>query len=395
MAIAEQQLLTESVDTSQFGPISLVVIQPTSFCNLDCDYCYLPDRGVKNRLSLDLIEPIFKNIFTSSFFQGNFNICWHAGEPLTVPISWYESAFQLIKEASQKYNRTEFNFDYSFQTNATLITPAWCDFFQQHPVHVGVSLDGPAFLHDAHRKNRHGGNSHELTMRGLRYLQKNQIPYNIIAVLTEDSLNYPDEIFNFFVENEIYDIAFNMEETEGVNQSSSLTNHKAIEDKYRKFIERFWQLTTSSSYPFQVREFDTLISLIYTGDRLKNTDMNKPFVIVNVDYQGNFSTFDPELLSVETKEYGKFVLGNVLTDSLESICNTPKFSNITQDINAGIKLCADSCSYFGICGGGAGSNKFWENGSFNSSETQACRYRIKILTDVIVDTLEDSLGLNT
>lgn len=394
MQITEKSLFNQSINISEFGPISLVVIQPTSFCNLDCDYCYLPDRSLKNRLSLDLIEPIFKSIFTSSFFQGDFTICWHAGEPLTVPISWYQSAFQLINEANKKYNQTEFKFYHSFQTNATLITQNWCNFFQQNPIHVGVSIDGPDFLHDAHRKNRNGGNSHELTMRGIRYLQKNQIPYNIIAVITEDSLNYPDEIFNFFSENEIYDLAFNMEETEGVNQYSSLNNKQEIEQKYRQFVERFWELTTKSELPFQVREFDTLISLIYTGDRLKNTDMNKPFMIVNIDYQGNFSTFDPELLSINTEDYGKFILGNVLTDTLESVCESDKFQRIYQDITAGVKLCADNCSYFGICGGGAGSNKYWENGSFISTETQACRYRIKILTDVIISALENSLGIS-
>ncbi len=62
-----QQLSSSELAT--FGPIDLVIIQATSFCNLDCDYCYLPDRQLKNRLSLDLIEPIFKNIFASPFLK--------------------------------------------------------------------------------------------------------------------------------------------------------------------------------------------------------------------------------------------------------------------------------------------------------------------------------------
>ena len=385
----KQQL---SINKNNFGPINLVVIQPNSFCNLDCDYCYLPERHLSNRISLDLIEPIFKNIFTSSFFQDDFSICWHAGEPLTVPVSFYEKIFTEIEKANQKYNKTEFLYDYSFQTNGTLITQAWCDFFKKYPIHVGVSIDGPAFLHNIHRKSRAGKDTHELTMRGIRYLQENDIPYSTISVITKDSLDYADEMFNFFVENNITDVAFNMEETEGVNDASSLQGQD-IERRYSQFIERFWELTTQSDTKLRVREFETLGSMIYTEERLKDTDMNRPFVILNVDYQGNFSTFDPELLSVKTDEYGDFIFGNVTRDTLESVCSTEKFQKIHQDINNGIESCRSSCSYFGICGGGAGSNKYWENGSFNSTETQACRYRIKILTDVVASSLEKSLNL--
>ena len=394
MIIANSHLQPQnSIDLSQFGSINLVIIQPTSFCNLNCDYCYLPHRDLPNRLSLDLIDPIFKSIFTSPFYQGNFTICWHAGEPLAVPISFYKSAFALIEEAAANYNHQEFGFDHSFQTNATLITQAWCDLFKQYPVHVGVSIDGPDFIHNAHRKMRNGSGSHDLTMRGIRYLQKNDIPYSIITVITEDSLDYPEEIFHFFRDNGINDVGFNMEEIEGVNQSSSLHGAE-IEQRYRHFLERFWELTAQTQGEFKLREFEFIGSLIYTEERLNNTDMNLPFAIVSFDYQGNFSTFDPELLGVKTEKYGDFILGNVLHDSLESVCKSEKFQKIYHDMRAGVELCRQTCDYFGVCGGGAGSNKYWENGTFNSAQTQACRYRIQAITDVVVEALENSLGLD-
>lgn len=383
-----------NLDLTDFGPISLVVLQPTSFCNLDCNYCYLPERHLKNRLSLNLIEPIFKQIFTSPFLGQSFTICWHAGEPLAVPISFYESAFDRIREAERQFKTVDYTFKHSLQTNGTLITPAWCDFFKRHSVHVGVSIDGPGFLHDAHRKTRAGTGSHASTLRGIEYLKKHDIHWNVISVITEDTLDYPDELFNFFIDNGIMDVGFNMEETEGVNQCSSL-NKKEIEDRYRAFMERFWELTTQTNGEFKLREFESICSLAYFERRLADTDMNRPFVIVSVDYQGNFSTFDPELLSVKTQPYGDFILGNVLTDTLESVCQTQKFQQIYQDMAAGVERCRQTCDYFGVCGGGAGSNKYWENGSFNSTETQACWLRIKVITDLVLEKLENALGVAT
>lgn len=384
--------VSQAIDFSDFGPIGLVVIQPTSFCNLNCDYCYLGDRQIKNRLSLDLIEPIFKTIFTSPFVGRDFTVCWHAGEPLAVPISFYNDAIAIIQEAERKYKTQPARVMHSVQTNGTLINQAWCDCFKRHNIHIGVSIDGPAFIHDTHRQTRKGLGSHAATMRGIFLLQKNEIPLSVIAVITQDSLDYPDEIFNFFMDNGITDVGFNMEETEGVHQSSSL-NRVGVEERYRAFMQRFWELTTQTNGEFKLREFEAICSLIYAGARLDHTDMNKPFVIVNIDHKGNFSTFDPELLSVKTNRYGDFVLGNVLQDTLESVCYNKKFQQIYQDIAAGVELCRHNCQFFGVCGGGASSNKYWENGTFNSAETNACNYRIKIVTDIVLGALEDSFEI--
>lgn len=387
-------LISALLDPAQWGPIHLVVIQPTSFCNLDCDYCYLPDRHLTNRLSLELIEPIFKTIFMSPLIDEGFTICWHAGEPLTVPVAFYRSAFEQILELSDRHNPRQAQFVHSIQTNATLITQAWCDLFKDYGVQVGVSLDGPAFIHDAHRKTRNQQGSHASTMRGIELLKANHIPFTIIAVITAESLDYPDEIFNFFRDQEIYDIGFNMEEIEGVNQSSSLEQEEALE-RYRHFVRRFWQRTVDAPEAFKVREFECLCGLIYDDTRLEKTEMNHPFAILNIDFQGNFSTFDPELLSVKTDRYGDFVLGNLLSDSLESVGTSQKFQKIYQEMAEGVELCRQTCDYFGVCGGGAGSNKYWENGTFLSSETNACQYRIQVITDVILEKLEGSLGIKS
>ncbi len=382
----------QSIDVSSFGPINLVVIQPTPFCNLNCDYCYLPNRDLKESLPLALIDPIFKAILTSPFVGEFVDICWHAGEPLAVPISFYEEVFERIELANKKYNKQEIPIYHSVQSNGILINQAWCDLFKKYNISVGISLDGPDFLHDSHRQTRTGLGSHESVMRGIRYLQKSNIYFNIIAVITQDSLDYADEMFKFFWDNGITDVAFNMEEIEGINKTSSL-DKIGTEKRYYQFMQRFWELTSQTNDQFKVREFESICGLICDNQRLGKTDMNHPFAILNIDYLGNFSTFDPELLSVKTKPYGDFVLGNILTDTLESVCYGEKFQKIYQDMLQGVNQCRETCDYFGVCGGGAGSNKYWENGGFNSTETQACRYRIKLITDIVLEELEKSFNL--
>jgi uncharacterized protein len=388
----DAELNALSVDTTDFGPICLAVVQPTSFCNLDCDYCYLPDRHLRHQMSLDLIEPIFKTLFSSQFLKANFSICWHAGEPLAAGIAFYKTAFAQIEQLAATHKPEEIQFNHSFQTNGLLINQTWCDLFKQYPVHVGVSIDGPAFLHDAHRKTRAGLGSHAGALKGIKLLQENDIPLSVIAVLTADSLNYADEIFEFFESQGITNVGFNMEETEGIHTQSSL-DADGVEARYRTFMKRFWQLVAEKNNTMKVREFEAICSLVYNNARLTNTDMNHPFRIVSIDHQGNFSTFDPELLSMPSDHYGDFVLGNVANQTFESACQTPKFQRLYREMQQGVTLCQQSCDYFGLCGGGAGSNKYWENGTFASTETQACRYRIKAVADIALEALENALGM--
>ena len=377
---------------SDFGPFRLVILQATSFCNLDCDYCYLPDRRSKNQLSLELLDPIFKHLFTSRFLGERFTVAWHAGEPMSVPISFYEAAFDRIQQIDKRYNTTGCKVSHSIQTNGTFINQRWCDLIKHHNICLGVSLDGPAFLHNSHRKSLTGMGTHAGVMRGIELLQKNKIDFRVIAVLTQESLDYPNELFNFFIDNGIRRVGFNVEEVEGINHTTSLTQSDT-DLRYRNFMKQFWTLVKQHPGTLQIREFERICGLIYSERRIAWNQLCRPFSMVNIDNQGNFTTYSPELLAMKNPTYGDFILGNVKTDTFESVCATDKFKHIYQDIQAGVEQCRQECEYFGLCGGGAPSNKYWENGTFRSTETNSCRYNKKAITDILVEDLEASLGL--
>ncbi|MDG2990640.1 GRRM system radical SAM/SPASM domain protein [Candidatus Synechococcus calcipolaris G9] len=385
-------MMISDAELARFGPFRLVVIQPTPFCNIDCDYCYLPGRSQRQSMDLALLEPLFKNLFSSRFLGKHFTVCWHAGEPLTLPLEFYQKAFAQINALEQQHNSRQCYVTHAIQTNGTLITPDWCDFFKSEQISVGVSLDGPAFLHDAHRKTRTGLGTHQATLRGIKHLQNNQINFHIIAVLTKDALAYPDEIFEFFQQEGIHNVGFNIEEIEGSNQESSLSQNDT-RSQYRGFMARFWQLTKATKGTFKVREFDRVSEHLYTDKAMGRNQLCTPFAMVNVDVNGNFATYSPELLGMTSSDYGRFILGNVCTDSFEAVCQTETFQRIYQDIQAGVTACRQTCDYFPVCGGGAPSNKYWENGSFASTETLHCLYTQKILTDLILTDVEQCLGL--
>ncbi len=140
-----------------------------------------------------------------------------------------------------------------------------------------------------------------------------------------------------------------------------------------------------------MREFDSsagaaLGRRLGAGDR---TQENKPFAIVNIGCDGDISTYSPELLGLSSPRHGSFVLGNVATDSLESMLASPRFLALEDEISRGVTMCRESCRYFSFCGGvGAPGNKYFENGTFASTETLFCRLHKKACLDVTLDKLE-------
>jgi uncharacterized protein len=193
---------------------------------------------------------------------------------------------------------------------------------------------------------------------GIQRLQAHAIPLHVITVLTRESLDYPDELFDFYLEFGIRQVAFNIEEIEGIHLKSSL-NSPEICQRFAEFLERFYDLIHSLDEPFFVREFASTLALIMadTNPLERISDPTTPMAIVSVDCHGNFSIWSPELLGLPSSVYGAFALGNVMTDSFDAVFATPKFRQLSDDISAGVRSGAATCQYFPFCGGGAPVNK--------------------------------------
>ncbi|MFD0894252.1 GRRM system radical SAM/SPASM domain protein [Luteolibacter ambystomatis] len=366
--------------------LELLVIQPSPFCNLDCDYCYLPNRQSKVRMSREVLAKVFARALESSAgAAGGFTVVWHAGEPLALPVAYYREALEILRAE----NHRQVEVGHSVQTNATLLTPEWCGFLRSEGFRVGVSVDGPDFLHDRHRKTRSGRGTHVQVMRGIRLLLEHGIPFHVITVLTRQSLDYPDEIFDFYRREGIRQIGFNVEEIEGPHRVSSLEGGEA-DRLYRAFLSRFFDLVNGSGEAYAVREFDGAIAAVRSGltGELPVAQQTTPMAIISVDHLGNFSTFSPEFLGLEHEHYSGFSFGNVMHDSFDSMHSNGAFQQVARDIASGVRRCRESCAYFRWCRGDGPVNKLFENGSLDSTETMFCRLSKQAVMDTVLDKLE-------
>ena len=161
----------------------MVVVQPTAFCNINCTYCYLPDRNNKHVIAQSTVTRLFSEIFASGWTCPEITVLWHAGEPLAVPVSFYPRLSRHRADAARIRDREAFVSD---QRHAD--RREWCRLFLEWNVGVGVSIDGPRELHDRHRKRRSGKGTFDKTLAGIRSLRANGVPFHVISVLSRDSL---------------------------------------------------------------------------------------------------------------------------------------------------------------------------------------------------------------
>jgi uncharacterized protein len=367
----------------------LVIIQPTTFCNINCDYCYLSQRAHQRRISLGTVEKIGKTLFASPFLQDTVNIVWHAGEPLTMPISFYEQAFHCL----QQQNVHNLRIVHAIQTNATLITQKWCDFIKRQQMQIGVSLDGPEHIHDAHRRDRQQRGTFKRVMRGVELLQRNAIPFAVIAVITRHTLSHTEDFWHFFADIQPTRLCLNPEEQEGANSSSSLAGEDGFQH-YKRFFKELLSLNERASRPLKIREFETVSEHVKGGGPLTRSQTSVPGVIWSFDCNGGISTFSPEMLTMKHTTHGDFLFGNVSDTALEEIFTTKKFLAVNEEIQRGVVQCLQTCEHFSFCGGGFPSNKLSEHGSFEASETQACRLHIKATADVGLRHWEEKYQLS-
>ena len=179
-----------------------VMLKPAgAHCNLACKYCYYLEKNklyptAQRHLMSDEILEQFTREYIEAQTMSQVLFTWHGGEPLLRSIDFYRKALSL----QQKYAGGR-RIDNVIQTNGTLLTDEWCEFFAQNHWLVGISIDGPQPDHDHYRLTAAGKPSWKKVMQGIKLLKKHGVEWNAMAVVNADNANHPLEFYRFFKEN--------------------------------------------------------------------------------------------------------------------------------------------------------------------------------------------------
>lgn len=201
----------ENIFTPFARPMYIMTKAAGSSCNLACKYCYYleknnlyKDRQPDKRFIMtdELLEK-FIEMYIESQTTPQVLFCWHGGESLMRPLSFYKKVVELQK----KYARGRI-IDNTIQTNGTLLNDEWCRFFKDNNWLVGVSIDGPQEFHDEYRKNKIGAPSFRKVMQGIDLLKKHGVEWNALAVVNDFNGDYPLDFYHFFKEIECRYIQF-------------------------------------------------------------------------------------------------------------------------------------------------------------------------------------------
>ena len=345
-----------------------VVMQPTTACNLDCTYCYLPLRTAGRRMTPAVAAATADTVnrWSGPGPGRRTQVYWHCGEPLAVGrrhLASLMAPFHGVRHC--------------VQTNATLIDDAWCEFFHQHQVRVSVSIDGPG--QGSMRRTRAGNPANEQILAGLAALRRHQIPLAALTVVSDPDPDRAAALLEFFRELGCTRL--------GVILEKRLGDHAPPVRHDRSRIEEFWIALAEAWLKdpgLPVREIEHSLHAVarLTGDSPLPTPHIDP--LPTITWSGDVVLIAPELAGFRDREFGDFSSGNVLLDPLDTIiAEAAQRTWWLQDHLAAARECATRCRHRPYCNGPDPATSYFEHGDLRRGATTHCQDSVIARADAI------------
>jgi uncharacterized protein len=350
MAVTDQPLT---------APASFHVLAKPSgpICNLDCEYCFFLSKealypGDRFRMTDDVLDAYIRQLLESQTGP-EVTIAWQGGEPTLMGVDFFRRALALVEQ----YRRPGQGVQHTIQTNATLLTDEWCELFAAHDFLVGISIDGPAALHDAYRVDKRGNPTFEKVRRGLEFLQAHNVEFNVLCTVNAANQDHGLDVYRYFRDDlgarfiQFIPIVERDNET-GFQEGDRVTERSVDPDAFGRFLIAVFD-------EWVVHDVGTVF--VQTFDAALASWMHLPAsVCVFAETCGSAVALEHngDLYSCDHFVEPKYLLGNIMQTQMVELVASPKqraFGDAKRDTLP--RYCRE-CDVRFACNGECPKNRF-------------------------------------
>lgn len=323
-------------------PITQLLVKVAARCNIDCSYCYwFRDASVYNKpklMSADVLHRLMQRIeqHVAAYKLVDFPIILHGGEPLLWGVENFHRFAQGCEDIS---SRTGCEIPVAVTTNGILIDDEWLDCFEQRNISVAISIDGPAHIHDIHRRTFQGTGTHAAVERAARMLASRDIGVSALAVC--QPAHPPEDYVAFFAACGItnYDIMI-PDATVDEKPPSIAAFYKGLFD--------LWLAANRSAPTANIRIISDMITALLGNNSPTEGVGHKPVELCTVMTDGTVEAHDVLRIAGDGCSETRF---NIFEHAIDEVRNEPRWQAARD---ASINLCAKcrQCKFMNACGGG-------------------------------------------
>lgn len=322
-----------------------ILIKPASgSCNMRCRYCFYSDelekREHSNRgmMSIETAENIIKKAL--SYADGNCTFAFQGGEPTLRGLDFFREFTCIVKKYAVKTQ----HIHYAIQTNGLLLNEEWAVFLKENDFLVGLSVDGGSDVHNLNRIDASGAGTHARVMKAARILEKHEVPFNILTVVTSRTARSIVSIYNFYKKN------------------------KLLYQQYIPCLDPIFEPRGGSAYSLSPEEFgDFMIRLfdLWYADRIKGEFIyvhyfeNLAGILLghaptSCGMQGicseqNVIEADGSIYPCDFYALDEYLIGNINEDDFERV-NQRRMPFLQESLK-GLEKCRN-CRFGSVCRGG-------------------------------------------
>jgi len=320
---------------------SLLVKPVSADCNIGCDYCFYLDRpgdqstARRRQMSPRVLEQMISSYMRTE--QPVYSFGWQGGEPALAG----KGFFKRVTELQERYAPRGASISNGFQTNGTLINDELAAHLAEYRFLVGISVDGPARMHDRYRRTVSGRGSHDQVIRGLERLRKHGVEVNVLALVSQANVHAPREVFRY-LRDELGFAYHQYVPCVEFDHAGQLAPFAISGEEWGDFLCGIFDEWRAAG-DVSVREFDSLLELMTTGRAnacTKGTDCRQYFVI---EHDGGVYPCD-FFVGEATR------LGSIMEDSWPTLIRSRLFARFGRSKRAWNEECA-RCPYLRYCAG--------------------------------------------